>query len=49
MVIFVLIVRESAAKLRNVWESAKKREEKFARFGKNTYLCTVKPQVWLRR
>jgi hypothetical protein len=35
----------TVAKLRKVWDSAKKVEEKFGSNGKNAYPCNVKPQV----
>ena len=35
----------TGAKMQNVWESAKKVEEKFGGNGKNAYLCSVKANV----
>jgi hypothetical protein len=40
-------IASSLAKLRKVWESAKKTTEKFASYRKNIYLCIVKQYVWL--
>ena len=38
----------TGAKIQNVWESAKKVEEKFGTFRKNCYLCSVKKRISLK-